>query len=252
MADNKNYYYIRLKDNFFDSDSLILMENMPDGILYSNILLKMYLKSLKHNGKLMLNECIPYDTKMIATITRHQVGTVEKAIKIFNELGLVDILNDGVIYMSDIELMIGKSSTEADRKRLARKKLSDEKLLTGHLSDISTPEIDTELELEKELEKDIDIEKEKKKNNVVEVVDKYFDDNELNYLYLDYLQMRKEKKAKATKTTINKQIKMLSNLPIDEAKAMVNNSIINGWTGLFKEKQNKISHKDKMDTFMEV
>ena len=70
MADNKKYYYMRLKENFFDSDSIVLLESMPDGIIYSNILLKMYLKSLKNEGLLMLNDLIPYNSNMIATITR--------------------------------------------------------------------------------------------------------------------------------------------------------------------------------------
>lgn len=39
--------------------------------------------SLKNNGKLIFRDNIPYTTEMIATITRHQVGTVERAIKIF-------------------------------------------------------------------------------------------------------------------------------------------------------------------------
>ena len=44
MADNRKYYYLKLKENFFDSDSIVLLEDMKDGILYSNILLKLYLK----------------------------------------------------------------------------------------------------------------------------------------------------------------------------------------------------------------
>ena len=40
MADNRKYYYLKLKENFFDSDSIVLLEDMKDGILYSNILLK--------------------------------------------------------------------------------------------------------------------------------------------------------------------------------------------------------------------
>ena len=39
MADNRKYYYLKLKENFFDSDSIVLLEDMKDGILYSNILL---------------------------------------------------------------------------------------------------------------------------------------------------------------------------------------------------------------------
>ncbi|HBK5231260.1 TPA: phage replisome organizer N-terminal domain-containing protein, partial [Enterococcus faecium] len=51
MSDNKRYYYLKLKENFFDSDEMVLLESMPDGYIYSNILLKLYLRSLKHEGK---------------------------------------------------------------------------------------------------------------------------------------------------------------------------------------------------------
>ena len=54
MADNRKYYYLKLKENFFDSDSIVLLEDMKDGILYSNILLKLYLKSLKNGGQYWL------------------------------------------------------------------------------------------------------------------------------------------------------------------------------------------------------
>ena len=49
-------------------------------VLYSNILLKLYLKSLKNGGRLQLDEDIPYTAQMIATITRQQIGTVERAL----------------------------------------------------------------------------------------------------------------------------------------------------------------------------
>ncbi len=151
MADNKKYYYLKLKENFFDSDSMVLLESMQDGVLYSNILMKMYLKSLKNNGKLLLNDTIPYNTQMIATITRHQVGTVEKAIEVFNQLGLIDILDGGMIYMSDIELFVGQSSTEGDRKRAERLRLKQsDNLQIGQMSDIHPPEIEKEIEIDKE------------------------------------------------------------------------------------------------------
>lgn len=120
MSDNKKYYYLKLKEDFFTSETITLLESMKDGVMYSNILLKLYLMSLKNNGKLIFRDNIPYTTEMIATITRHQVGTVERAIKIFLELELIDQLPDNILYMADIELFIGKSSTEGERKRKAR------------------------------------------------------------------------------------------------------------------------------------
>ena len=145
MSDNRKYYYLKLKENYFDDDSIVLLESMQDGVLYSNILLKLYLKSLKHGGRLQLDENIPYTAQMIATITRQQIGTVERALQIFLKLGLVEVLDSGTFYMSNIELLIGQSSTEAERKRAARlqnKALSAPRTDGGHLSDIRPPEIE--------------------------------------------------------------------------------------------------------------
>lgn len=133
MSDNQKYYYLKLVDNFFDRDEMIMLESMPDGYLYSNILLKLYLRSLKNTGKLMFNDRIPYNPTMLANITRHPVAVVEKAVDIFEQLGLVEILDNGAIYMLDIQDFIGKSSTEADRKRNYRRRIDEEKqqLLEG-------------------------------------------------------------------------------------------------------------------------
>lgn len=154
LADNQKYYYLKLKDNFFDTDEMIVLESMPDGYLYSNILLKLYLRSLKYNGRLMFNERIPFNSTMLAQVTRHNVGVIEKAMQIFQELGLVEILDNGAIYLSDIQNFIGKSTTEADRIRSYRKKIESEKAGVQKLYKC-TPEI--EIELEPEIKKDIDL-----------------------------------------------------------------------------------------------
>ena len=131
MSNNKKYYYLKLKENFFNSDEIILIESMQDGMLFSNILLKLYLLSLKFNGFLRLNENMNYSAQMIATLTRHEVGTVERALKVFYEFGLILSTADGSIYMADIEGMVGESSTEADRKRLARANCKSNKRTNG-------------------------------------------------------------------------------------------------------------------------
>ena len=94
---------------------------------------------------------------MIATLTRHQIGTVERAIKVFLQLGLVEQLDGGLLYMTDIELMIGQSSTEGERKRAARREnraLLPQRTNVGHLSDIRPPEIEKEIEIELEKERE--------------------------------------------------------------------------------------------------
>ena len=155
MADNKKYYYLKLKENFFESDEAIILESMPDGYIYSNILLKLYLRSLKNNGLLMFNNLIPYNTQMLATITRHQVGTVEKAIQIFQQLKLIEVLDNGALYMTNIQNFVGKSSSEGDRKRAKRAQNRAIGQTSGQMSDKRPPEIEIEKEIE--IKKDINI-----------------------------------------------------------------------------------------------
>ena len=160
MSDNKKYYYLRLKDNFFDSDELKILESMKEGYLYSNILLKLYLRSLKNDGKLVVNERIPYSADMLASVTGHQVGTIKQALSIFKDLGLIDVLDNGAIYMLDIQNFIGKGSSEADRKREYRQRIEIDRTNVQtnlrQISDKSTPEIEIELEKDIETEKEID------------------------------------------------------------------------------------------------
>ena len=94
--------------------------------------------------------------------TRQQVGTVERALQIFMKLGLVEPLDNGALYMSNIELFIGQSSTEGERKRRARMKISEQKRLSGQVSeakaDICPPEIEIKKEIDIEIEKERELE----------------------------------------------------------------------------------------------
>lgn len=126
MSDNKKYYYLRLKENFYESEEMIVLQSMPDGYLYSDILMKLLLRSLKNDGKLMYRDSIPYSFELLATIVRHPVEVVKSAISAFVDLGLVKILSNDAIYMMDIQNFVGQSSTEADRQREYKKKIENE------------------------------------------------------------------------------------------------------------------------------
>ena len=78
------------------------------------------------------------------------------------KLGLVEPLPSGALYMSNIELLIGQSSTEGERKRRARLALQEQKALPKagadkcppYQADICPPEIEIEKEIDIELEKE--------------------------------------------------------------------------------------------------
>lgn len=129
MADNQKYYYLRLKDDFFDREEIKVIEALPNGYMYSNILLKLYLKSLKRDGKLMVTDYIPYNLETLSAVLGHNIDTVRSAIDLFKNFKLLDVLDNGAIYLLDIQNFIGKSSTEADRKKLYRARIESEKKL---------------------------------------------------------------------------------------------------------------------------
>ena len=126
MSTNKNFFYLRLKEDFFRSPELIAVESMPNGYQYSNILLKLYLLSLRGNGRIMAGS-IPYSPEMIARATGHDCETVNEAIALFSDVGLIEKLDSGAIYMLDIQNFIGESSTEADRQRDYQRRIKEER-----------------------------------------------------------------------------------------------------------------------------
>lgn len=235
MADNKKYYYMKLKDNFFDSEEMIVLESMTDGYLYSNILLKLYLRSLKDDGCLMFKGIIPYTPEVLAKVTRHNHGVVEKAIQIFKQLGLVEILDNGAIYMLDIQNFIGESSTEADRKRLYRSKIENEMVKLGQMSgqmsdespDNSPPEIEIEIEIEKE-----------RKDNTFSA---YTSNPEFLLTLNSFEDFRKKIKKPMTDRAKKMLVEKLDKLATtDEEKiTILNESIFNGWQGVFELKERK-------------
>jgi predicted phage replisome organizer len=152
LSDSKQYYYLKLKDNYFDQDNIKILESMENGHVYSLIILKMYLKSLKYDGCLMMTHEIPYSPKELTTLAKvinHDPDNVKEAIKLGIKLGLITLLDQKQFWMTNIQNFIGHSSTEADRIRKYRKKLCTN---VQELNDKRTPELDLELKKKKELD----------------------------------------------------------------------------------------------------
>ena len=127
VAETKKYFYMRLKENFYDSDAMICLESMENGYAMSNLLMKMYCRSLKGAGRLAVSERIPYSPEMLSKVTRIDLDIVTKALPTFQKLGLIEILDTGAIFMLDIQNYIGQSSSEADRKREYRDRIEAER-----------------------------------------------------------------------------------------------------------------------------
>ena len=106
MATTKRFYWLKLKETFFDDDIADFLENQDNGKDFLIFYLKLCCKSLKNEG--VLTQCIgetskPYDNIGLARITHTKIKIVESALKLFEEIGIIERLSTGEIFLTEIE-----------------------------------------------------------------------------------------------------------------------------------------------------
>lgn len=161
--DNKRFYWLKLDKNFFKRHDIRIVESMPNGKDYVLFYLKLLCESTSHEGYLRFSETVPYNEDMLATITNTNVDVVRSAIKVFTELKMMTFMDDGTLYLEQVERMIGSETGQTIRKREARE---NKKLIEGNLGVKNTLEIDIEKDKEIDIDKEI---KDEEENELKEV-----------------------------------------------------------------------------------
>lgn len=131
MAEQKRYYWLKLRKDFFQSQQIRILEGMPNGKEYAYFLLKLMAESISAEGKLRLTDTIPYSEEMLAALTNTNVDIVRAAVQAFQALGLVQLMDDGTYYMTEVEKMIGSAADNdnAERQRRFKERKKAEALL---------------------------------------------------------------------------------------------------------------------------
>lgn len=117
---DKRYYWLKLKRDFFKRHDIQIIENMPNGKDYILFYLKLLCESVDHDGHLRFSEQIPYDENMLSTITNTNVDIVRSAIKIFTQLHMMEVMDDGTFHMTEVRKMLGSETYWAQKKREQR------------------------------------------------------------------------------------------------------------------------------------
>lgn len=121
----KRYYWLKLKRDFFKRHDIRIIESMQNGKDYILFYLKLLLESVDHDGTLRFSETIPYNEDMLSVVTNTNVDIVRSAMKLFAELGMVEILDDSTIYMNEVQRMIGSETKWAEYKRNKKMTVND-------------------------------------------------------------------------------------------------------------------------------
>ena len=213
MAEEKRYYWLKLKETFFDDKQIKYLQTLPSGEKIIICYLKMQLKSLKANGVLKYDKILPSNEEELALILDEDINIVKLTLAALQKLKMIEIMQDGSFYMLAMQELIGKEGSSAERMR----KLRDKQLLLNSKNNDKSSQCDGdvtdsaslrygELEKEKELEldKELDIDKEKDKDKEKEYKEKnkpktpydlipiYSPDKEIQELLNAFVEMRKK------------------------------------------------------------
>ena len=126
ILSSTEYWYFRFNEHFFDDIKIAQMETLPGGFEMLVILLKLYCLAVKERGMFRLpNVENKPDYEALAKLTRHPRRTIEMAIQYFSSVGFIEIIighdaRETIFKTPELKNMIGRSSKEADRRRLAR------------------------------------------------------------------------------------------------------------------------------------
>ena len=120
MSDNKRFYWLKLKKDFFKRHDVFIIEAMENGAEIVLVYIKMLVESIDHNGCLRYNADIPYNAKMLSAVFHIRLDVMELALKQLEDFEMIKTEPDGTIRMLKFEDFVGTDTEAAIKKRAQR------------------------------------------------------------------------------------------------------------------------------------
>ena len=127
MAEKKRYW-LKLEKDFLKSKYIKIIKDVDNGNDYILFYLALMLESVDSVGHLRFTELVPYNEKMLSSLTDTNIDIVRSAMKLFIDLGLIKLLEDGTFFIPDVPRLTGKESESAERVRQFRVRESQKAL----------------------------------------------------------------------------------------------------------------------------
>lgn len=249
MANDKKYYWLKLKDDFFRDKKMKKLRNIAGGDTYTIIYLKMQLLSLKNSGVLIFENVEDTFEEEIALEIDEKVEDVKVCLLYLGKTGLLECKDNEYVLPQTIDC-IGSETAVAERVRRSRERKKQIEALHCNSSETNcNTEIDIEkdIDIEKERREEKEIEKKEEKRKATKVATVYYpEDERLDETFKDFLEMRKKKRVPNTDRAITLAINKIDDLAkrfdgtIDNEKAikLIEQSILAGWTSIYPLKEN--------------
>ena len=118
----KRYYWLKLKENYFDSPKIKKLRKIAGGDTYTIIYLKLQLLSIKNNGIIEYEKIEPTFQEELALKLDEDVENISVTLSYLQSQGLVDVNENNDFFLIEASNNIGSESESAERVRLFRER----------------------------------------------------------------------------------------------------------------------------------
>ena len=167
VTENRRYYWLQLKDDFFNSKEMKLMRKLPGGEEITIIYLKMMLASLAEQGKLYFEGLAEDLAEELSLIIDEDPEAIRLTLMFLTKKKLLTTSDNYQFNLEQVPEMIGSETASARR---VRKHRENQKALQCN-SDVTKCNGDIDID------RDIDIDKgQKPQSDVYEEIIKYLNE----------------------------------------------------------------------------
>lgn len=164
LADEKRYYWLKLKDDFFQSRKMKKLRKVAGGDTYTIIYLKLQLLSINNDGVIEFEGTDEDIFHQLSLDIDEEIDDIKMTVAFCTANDLIEVQQDD-LFLSDVPQLIG-SETQAAR-RMRRKRAKDSKAIEGGTNGNNVQTLRNNVTEERnnvrscytEIEKEIDIER---------------------------------------------------------------------------------------------
>lgn len=121
MGDNKRYYWLKLKDDFFDSRKMKKLRKVAGGDTYTIIYLKLQLLSINNEGIIEFEGTDEDIYHQLALDIDEEIDDIKMTLAFCNANDLIEYVNDDV-FLNEVPALIGSETASTRRSRKHRRK----------------------------------------------------------------------------------------------------------------------------------
>ena len=165
----KKYYWLKLKDNFFNQKEVKKLRRIAGGDTYTIIYLKMQLLSIKKDGIIEFEGTEKDLAEQLSYEIDEDLNNIQVTLSFLKVNNLIEEISENNFLLTKVPDCIGKEGASAERVRRHRErkalleKEKEQKMLqcNGEVTNSNNAVIKSNTEIEKEKEKEIE-----KDNNI--------------------------------------------------------------------------------------